>query len=144
MHLDEENLQRLVDGELAGPAETLARKHIEECSACREHLEAAGKEQMAMLSLLETLDRPVPQFDSAAVLLRTPRRESHRGRWAAAILVAFVLSGAAFLYDAELRREDFREFPRRELRLSLGLARAAWQRVFPPAGGTLPGSGAGR
>jgi O-antigen/teichoic acid export membrane protein len=47
----------------------------------------------------------------------------------AGYLATLLLCGAAFLFDAELRRDDFRQFPLREARIGLGLARHAWQRV---------------
>jgi O-antigen/teichoic acid export membrane protein len=46
----------------------------------------------------------------------------------AGYLATLVLAAAAFAFDAELRREDFREFPRREARIALRIAGDAWRR----------------
>jgi O-antigen/teichoic acid export membrane protein len=58
----------------------------------------------------------------------------------AAYFASLAVSGSTFLIGAELRREDFRGFPGREIRAYLRVARAAWQRLrvgrnLPRAGG---------
>jgi O-antigen/teichoic acid export membrane protein len=62
----------------------------------------------------------------------------------AGYLATLLLCGAAFLFDAELRRDDFREFPAREVRVGLRLARDAWRSATGDAQRKLPGSDAGR
>jgi O-antigen/teichoic acid export membrane protein len=47
----------------------------------------------------------------------------------AGYLATLALAGAAFLVRAELRGDDFRAFPAREVRISMRLARDAWQRL---------------
>jgi O-antigen/teichoic acid export membrane protein len=46
----------------------------------------------------------------------------------AGYLTTLILASAAFVLDADLRREDFREFPQREVRIFVRMAREAWQR----------------
>lgn len=60
----------------------------------------------------------LPRFGIAAASLAA----------SAGYLATLVLAAGAFASDAELRREDFREFPQRELRIGLRVAGDAWRR----------------
>lgn len=90
MHLDDETIERLRDGELHGAAADTARAHAETCAACAARLEAAAREAGEAATLLARLDHPLPARTAADVIRRAPRR---RVGWAAAALL--VLGGAA-------------------------------------------------
>jgi O-antigen/teichoic acid export membrane protein len=101
---------------------------------------SSNRQQIAALGMalgigvkVVTLLAWIPRWSIAAAALAA----------SAGYLATFVLSGAAFVYDADLRREDFREFPRRELRTFLRLGRTAWQALSPADGERLPRSGGG-
>lgn len=96
MHVDEEDLQRLVDDEIAEPADAWAHEHVLHCYPCRERLENAKREQRDVFSLLETLDHPRPRVDAAVIAARGRRDNIKWLSKAAGFMVAAVLAGAAY------------------------------------------------
>jgi hypothetical protein len=103
MHLEEEDLQRLLDGELTEEGERAARLHLAECEACRRRLEEAEKETADVQALLRALDAPPPEVRIEALALRgelakaavRPRGSSWL-RQAAVVLLAVGIAGAAY------------------------------------------------
>ena len=78
MHLDDDQIQRLIDGELA-PAETrVARAHLAACESCRPRVDAAADDAQAVSALLTALDDPAPALRFEMV---TARARARRGRW---------------------------------------------------------------
>ncbi len=96
MHLDEEQIQRLLHGELAPPAETSARQHLAECTDCRGRVAEAEREEDEVYALLRQVDHPPPPVDADAVAARARAHDFGWGRWAAGILVALGLASAAY------------------------------------------------
>jgi len=114
MHLDEEQIQRLLHGELSRPAETAAREHLAGCADCRRRVADAEREEAAVHALLRAVDDPAPQLDVEAVAAaaqapvssrhRPERRLRRRAlghrepslRWAAGFLLAAIVVGAAY------------------------------------------------
>ena len=99
MHVDEEQLQRLVDDELdelAEPANDWAQEHMQNCESCRERVATARREQDEVFSLLGSLDhkRPTPGHGSAVA--RARKLDSRWMRRAAGFVLAAALSGAAY------------------------------------------------
>jgi len=70
-------------------------------------------------------------IDVAALFVLIPRWGIAAASVAAsgAYLASLAVAGSAFLFGAELRREDFRGFPGREVRSYLAAVRAAWRRL---------------
>lgn len=100
MHLDDERLQRLLDGELTASEAAGTRVHLAECGPCRERAAAAERELAGIESLLRLLDHPVV-VPAAAEFARAARpRWGDRWRWAAAAAVAVGLAGAAYAAPA--------------------------------------------
>lgn len=96
MHVDEEQLQRLLHGELAPPAETLVRRHLDSCDECQSRVAHATREQVEVFELLRTIDHPPPH---ASMLSIAARARGPRRRWgerAAAIIVALAAAGVAY------------------------------------------------
>ncbi|MFL5575813.1 MAG: hypothetical protein ACJ79S_07600 [Gemmatimonadaceae bacterium] len=97
MHLDEEQVQRLLHGELARPAETAVRDHVEACADCRWRVAEAQREETRVLELLRHLDDPPPRVNATAIAARARGSASGRAaRRAAGILAALALAGAAY------------------------------------------------
>jgi anti-sigma factor RsiW len=100
MHLDDERLQRLIDGELAPEAARDARDHVAGCEACRARLAAAERETGEVRVLFTTLDRPGPPVAVRDVIARAARTSARApaplARAAAGILVAAALAGVAY------------------------------------------------
>jgi hypothetical protein len=96
MHLDEERIQRLVDGELPAPAEAEARRHLGECGECRAYLAAAAAEAEEVSALLGRLDGPAPPADVRRITERARGREQGWIRRAAGLFLALGLAGAVY------------------------------------------------
>jgi anti-sigma factor RsiW len=96
MHLDEEQLRRLLDGELSRPAETAAREHLASCEKCRAGLAEAENADAELRALLREVDHPPPKVDVLSLVRRAEAHDVRWPRWAAAILVALGLASAAY------------------------------------------------
>jgi hypothetical protein len=107
MHLDEETIQRLVNGELEQFAESPAHLHLGRCEECRARLEAAAREEEETHALLRYADHAPPAVSAEVIAARARTlREQARGeelmrraswmRRAAGILVVIGLAGAAY------------------------------------------------
>lgn len=95
-HLDEEQVQRLLHGELLPPAETAARAHLTACADCRQRLTQAEREEGEIDALLRHLDHPPPAIEAGAVAARARAREFGWSRWAAGLLLTLGMAGAAY------------------------------------------------
>ena len=100
MHLDDERLQRLMDGELAAADEAAARTHVADCAECRSRLESAEREERRVQRALRAGDLVAPALDLDAVVRRASMEEAPRrrsaARWALAVAAALALAGAVF------------------------------------------------
>ena len=103
MHLDEEEIQRHLHGELPPPAELRGRVHLAECADCRRRLADAEREEREVETLLHALDDPLPRIEAEALAARavatTPRSRFGELTWlrrAAAILLAIGIAGVAY------------------------------------------------
>jgi hypothetical protein len=94
MHLDEEQLQRVLHGEL-GNREAAAREHLETCPECRYRVSEAKREESWVFDRLHRLDHATPKV-SAQVMSRSRGGASYRQRLAAGIFLAVVAAGAAY------------------------------------------------
>jgi hypothetical protein len=96
MHLDEEQVQRLLHGEMAGTDVTPVREHVEQCADCRLRLEEARRDEEEVAELLRHLDHPSTRVTAKSIVARS--HSNHR-RWmnrAAAILLTLSLGGVAW------------------------------------------------
>lgn len=96
MHVDDEQLQRLVDAELAEPEDDSIREHLTECGLCRERVAMAKTEQEEILALLGTLDHPYHVPNHLTLMARARRSDSRWMAKAAGFLVVAALAGAAY------------------------------------------------
>ncbi|MGH7672815.1 MAG: zf-HC2 domain-containing protein, partial [Gemmatimonadales bacterium] len=96
MHLDDEQVQRLLHRELAPPVETSVRAHLAQCASCRGRVAEAEREETEVYALLRHVDDPPPPVDARAVVARARARGLGRLRWAAGVLLALGLAGAAY------------------------------------------------
>jgi hypothetical protein len=95
MHLDEEQIQRFLHGEVSPTAAVSVREHLGACDECRRRVTEAEREERRVLDLLRHLDHPSPRVDVGAIVAGGRRRGRGWGRWAASILLAFA-AGAAY------------------------------------------------
>ena len=104
MHLDDERLQRLLDGELRGAREGEARAHLAGCEICRGRLTEAGREQAEVFGAFRALDRLAHAVTVDSIVARARRSEPSSSRpvavarlaWAAGFAALLVLGGIAF------------------------------------------------
>jgi anti-sigma factor RsiW len=96
MHLDEDQVQRLLHGELTSAREIEAQQHLAGCDVCRESMTAARREETELFALLGAVDDPVPAVDVAAIQRRAGTVGTRRLSWAAGIIVALGIAGVAY------------------------------------------------
>ena len=115
MHLDEEQVQRLLHGELPPQAASAVREHVAGCIDCRRRLAEAEREENEVHTLLHAVDDPAPPRISAeAVAARAQAPRVVPGppvvdlawlRRAAAILIVVGIAGAAYAVPGSPVRE---------------------------------------
>jgi len=98
MHLEDEQIQRLLHRELDAYLSATVSGHLAQCERCRGRLEEARREEEWIIGLVRRLDEAVPPLDAAAVLTRARSRTRAWGvgRWAAALLVLAGAAGVAY------------------------------------------------
>ena len=108
MHLDEEQVQRLLHGEVPPQAASDAREHVAGCTDCRRRLAEAERQENEVDALLRAVDDPLPPRISAeAVVARAQQAGVAAGagaggpdfawlRRAAGVVVVVGIAGAAF------------------------------------------------
>lgn len=108
MHLDEEQLQRLLHGELTADVGLETRNHVAQCGECRERLVNAERDERETFALLRQVDHPLPVVDAAVLAARARGIGLVWGRWAAGILLFLGAAGAAYALPGSPVREWIR------------------------------------
>ena len=96
MHLDDEQLQRLLHGELDPRTARLLAEHLPRCAECRDRLSRAEQDQTEVYELLRLLDHAPPPMDAKSIAARASRPDRGWGRLAAGILLAMAIAGGAY------------------------------------------------
>ena len=96
MHLDEEQVQRLLHGETVSPAEAAVRDHLARCEECRTRVAQAEHEERWVLERLRRVDHVPPPIAVQAIMERGRRRAAGWGRLAAGMLLALAAVGVAY------------------------------------------------
>lgn len=96
MHLPDELIERLIDGELAPEAAANARSHAEACAECALRVHAAEQWEAAMLERLRALDDEIPRLSAEAIVRRARPRSPAWLRWAAAVVLGLAGAGVAY------------------------------------------------
>lgn len=103
MHLDEDQVQRLLHGELSPPAERSAREHIAGCDDCRRRLSAAEREENEVHALLRVVDYAPPEIRAETITARAqaadPAARARDAAWprlAAGFLLVVGIAGVAY------------------------------------------------
>jgi putative zinc finger protein len=96
MHLDDEQLQRLMHGELAPKPEAEVRDHLARCAECRSLTREAEREEARLFGLLDTMDHSPPSVTVQSIRARAGGRSPVWGRWAAGLILGLVGAGAAY------------------------------------------------
>jgi len=111
VHLSEDQIQRLLHGELSPREEESVRGHMTVCVQCRVRLAEADREEREINTLLRAVDSPTPRMDARTLIARaeaSSRAAVVRSAWlrrAASVLIAITIAGAAYaLPGSPLRR----------------------------------------
>jgi hypothetical protein len=96
MHLDEEQLQRVIHGELRPEVAAAVHGHLGGCPECRTRLEQAEREEAWVLERLTRVDHPPPRASVAAIIDRSTGRRRSRARLAAGLALALGAAGVAY------------------------------------------------
>ena len=68
MHLDAEQVQRLLHDELAPSTAAQARAHLDGCRECLTRVSDAEREESEVLELLRQMDHPVPRVTAESIV----------------------------------------------------------------------------
>lgn len=96
MHLDAEQIERLLHGELDPRQELALRAHVGSCAYCEGRVETARREEEEIVGLLRGIDHPLPDVRAGAVVSRAGWTLHGWGRMAAGIALALVVSGVVY------------------------------------------------
>ena len=96
LHLDEEQVQRVLHGQLTPESEPLLRDHLGACVACRSRIEIADRDERRALALLRQLDHAAPHIGIETVLVARRLRSNGLRRWAAGVLLTLVVGSAVY------------------------------------------------
>jgi len=96
MHLDDEQIQRLLDPSLAPSIEAEAGDHLEGCVECRRRVADAEREESWLFQRLARLDHPLPTIPVREVISAGRRQPPRWGRLAAGIVLAVGTAGLAY------------------------------------------------
>jgi hypothetical protein len=94
MHLEAEQIQRLIHGELEAPARAALSRHLGECGDCRRRLEEADLDEKRVLDLLREVDQEAPLVTAPMLARRARRERSAWHRKAAGVVLALMATGA--------------------------------------------------
>jgi hypothetical protein len=96
MHLDDEQVQRVLHGELHPSVRDAVTRHAAECDSCRRRVDEAAREEAWVFDRLRVVDHAPPAVDSTTLAGRGRRTAPPWGRRAAGILLALAAVGAAY------------------------------------------------
>ena len=94
MHLNDEQIQRHLHGELSAREDTEVAAHVAECELCAGRVAEAKHEEREVFGLLETLDHVPPRRDITTVM--STNREEGRGErnvWVRRVAVLVLIAG---------------------------------------------------
>jgi anti-sigma factor RsiW len=96
MHLDEEQIQRTLHGELRREVEAAVKDHLDSCPDCRSRLLQRQQDETWVLERLGTLDHSPPAVTAEGIVARKPRAAPVRARLAAGIFLVLAAAGVAY------------------------------------------------
>lgn len=95
-HPHDEDIQRLLDGELTAVLEAPLRAHLARCDGCRDRVEETRRDRDEIETLLRLVDHPTPRVHAERVTARaTSQRRLPWQRLAAGIVLSLGVAGAA-------------------------------------------------
>ena len=108
-HLDDEQLQRFFDRELAAAVRRSTDDHLTACAECRDRYFRLERDQKEVYRLLEAVDSSAPAVTAKDIMVMAGSRSPGRARWAAGILLAALVAGAAYALPGSPVRDWIRD-----------------------------------
>jgi hypothetical protein len=108
MHIDEEQLQRLLHRQLPSRAARSVRDHLAECADCRGRFVTAERDDSSVFALLRKVDHAVPVVDPEALVARLGWSSLGWGRWVAGLLLPVSIVGAVYALPGSPLRQWIR------------------------------------
>lgn len=130
MHLDDEQVQRLLHDELASSDATRVRDHVTQCADCRSQFDTARRDEEELGELFRHLDHPAPRMTASAVISRAQSESWSWLKRAAVILLMVSVAGVAWAAPGSPLRSI--------LGRALGWVRAGHVTVAPRATAPAP------
>lgn len=96
MHLDAEQIERLLHAELAPERQAPLRAHLRECVRCARRLAVAAREEEEIFAALRHLDHPVPPVTVHGIARRASPVRRVRRRVAAGVALALATSSVLY------------------------------------------------
>lgn len=100
MHLNDEQIQRYLHGELSARERGDVASHVAECELCAGRVTEAEREEQEVFGLLETLDHRPPRRDINTVMPTNRKfKRGERNAWVrrvAVLVLIAALGGAAY------------------------------------------------
>lgn len=96
MHIDDEQVQRLLHGELGPRTEAAVREHVAGCGGCRDRVALAAGDEEQVQALFRLVDHAPPLVTVEMIAARARGRGAGWGRWAAGVVLALGVAGAAY------------------------------------------------
>ena len=96
MHLDEEQIRRVLDGEIVAVQETQWRSHIAQCARCDALVEQTRKHDANLETLLRSLDHAPTSIAARDVIARARTRRWSWVNKAAAVFLIVTVGGVAW------------------------------------------------
>jgi hypothetical protein len=96
MHLDDEQIQRLLDPGARSSLKAEAGGHLASCVECRKRMAEAEREESWLFERLARLDHPAPAISVRDVIEAGSRRPARWRRLAAGIILAVGTAGLAY------------------------------------------------
>jgi hypothetical protein len=95
MHLDDEQIQRLLESAKATSVRSVADAHLAGCPECQRRVAEAEAEESRLFERFRKLDHPAPPMSARDVMIAGPR-SSGWGRLAAGVVLAVATAGLAY------------------------------------------------
>lgn len=113
MHLETEQVERLLHGELEPGQESVLRAHVRKCPLCERRLERASAEEEEIFHALRRLDHPVPPISLETITAPVPAGRASWRRTAAGIALVIATTGALYAFPGSPLPGLLRTAPKR-------------------------------
>ena len=97
MHFGDEEIQRLLHGEIDGALRSQVLEHVEACLPCRQRVEEARRDEAEIYALMGHADHPTPEVHPQSLIGTRSRAPAADWKRKAA-LITLVVGGAGVAY----------------------------------------------